>query len=257
MKLIKLFIPVLLLITSMHSSAQSIDKIKLGKFIDSIYKPFNNKNSPGCAVTVIKNGKLISKKAYGMASIELQVPFSHQSVVRIGYSESREFISIAAVLMEQDGILTLDDKIRKYFPKLPDWSDPVTIRDLLNHRSGFVDEWATLLLMHGDMANRFDKEQFFRLLYTQTEPEIEPGKGFMYCNSDFGLLRLIMEKASGKNLGDWIKQRIFEPLKMNNTRMQKNATDIVPNRATKYSYSGNGYTQDNVQKTSPGEIILS
>ena len=119
MKIIKLFIPVLLLITSMYSSAQSIDKIKLEKFIDSIYKPFNNKNSPGCAVTVIEYGKLISKKAYGMASIELQASFLHQSVVRIGYSEAREFISIAAVLMEKDGIISLNDKVRKYFPKLP------------------------------------------------------------------------------------------------------------------------------------------
>ncbi|MEO6254923.1 MAG: serine hydrolase [Ferruginibacter sp.] len=248
--MVKLFIPLLFLST--HVAAQPIDKPKLEKFIDSIYKPFKKINAAGCAITIIENGKPVAKKAYGMASIELQVPFSHQSVVRIGYSESREFISIAAVLMEKDGILSLHDKVRKYFPKLPEWSDPVTIWDLLNHRSGFVDEWANLLLMHGDMANRFDKEQFFRLLYTQPEPEIEPGKGFMYCNSDFGLLRLIMEKASGKDLPGWIRQRIFDPLKMNSTRMQKNALDIVPNRANKYSYSGDGFKNDNVQKTSPG-----
>lgn len=224
----------------------------LNKKLDSIFSSFNNNKSPGVSVCVIQNGKVIAKKNYGMASIELQVPFTHQSVVRIGYSEAREFISIAAVLMEKDGILSLHDKVRKYFPKLPEWSEPVTIWDLLNHRSGFVDEWANLLLMHGAMSNRFDKEQFFRLLYTQPEPEIEPGKGFMYCNSDFGLLRLIMEKASGKNLSDWIKQRIFDHLKMNNTRMQKNALDIVPNHATKYSPDGNSFKQDNVQKTSPG-----
>ncbi len=231
-------------------SAQDITK--LDKFLDSIFKPFNTKNSPGCAITILQNGKPIAKKTYGMASIELQVPFTHQSVVRIGYSEAREFISIAAILMEKDGILSLNDKVRKYFPKLPEWSEPVTIWDLLNHRSGFVDEWSTILLMHGAMFNRFDKEQFFRLLYTQTEPEVEPGKGFMYCNSDFGLLRLIMEKASGKNLSDWIKQRIFDPLQMKNTRMQKNALDIIPNRATKYEEDGNGFKHDNVQKTSPG-----
>lgn len=224
----------------------------LNKFLDSVFRSVSNKNSPGCAVTVIQNGKVIAKKAYGMASIELKVPFTHQSVVRIGYSEAREFISIAAILMENDGILSLNDKVRKYFPKLPEWSEPVTVLDLLNHRSGFVDEWSTALLMHGAMSNRFDKEQFFRLLYTQPEPEIEPGKGYMYCNSDFGLLRLIMEKVSGKNLSDWIKQRIFDPLKMNNTRMQKNALDIIPNHATKYSRDGNGFKQDNVQKTSPG-----
>jgi len=67
---------------------------------------------------------------------------------------------------------------------------------------------------------------------------------------------LIMEQASGKNLPDWINQRIFEPLKMNNTRMQKNAQDIVPNRAAKYSYEGNSFKLDNVQKTSPGEVII-
>jgi len=220
--------------------------------IDSIFSSFNNTKSPGVAVSVIQNGKVVAKKDYGMANIELHVPFSHQSVVRIGYSEAREFISIAAVLMEKDGLLSLNDKVRKYFPKLPEWAEPVTVWDLLNHRSGFVDEWATLLLMHGSMSNRFDKEQFFRLLYTQPEPEIEPGKGYMYCNSDFGLLRLIMEKASGKNLADWIKQRIFDRLKMSNTRMQKNAWDIVPNRAAKYSYDGDGFRHENVQKTSPG-----
>ena len=57
--------------------------------LDSIFNPFNTKTSPGCAIIVLQNGKPISKKAYGMASIELQVPFSHQSVVLIGYSEAR------------------------------------------------------------------------------------------------------------------------------------------------------------------------
>jgi CubicO group peptidase (beta-lactamase class C family) len=224
----------------------------LNKKIDSIFSSYNNTKSPGVAISVIQNGKVVAKNDYGMASIELQVPISHQTVVKFGYSEAREFISIAAVLMEKDGVIGLNDKVRKYFPELPKWSERVTIWDLLNHRSGFVDEWATLLLMHGSMANRFDKEQFLRLLYTQPEPEIEPGIGYMYSNSDFGLLRLIMEKASGENLADWIRKRIFDRLNMENTRMQKNSLDIVPNRANKYMNYGNGYSNENVQKTSPG-----
>jgi len=242
----------LVLLPSIFSFGQAAaGNAMLNQKLDSLFSALN-KHSPGVAVTILKDEKVLSKKAYGMASIELQVPFTHQSVVRIGYSEAREFISIAAVLMEKDGIFSLNDKVRKYFPELPEWSEPLTIWDLLNHRSGFVDEWSTALLMHGAMFNRFDKEQFFRLLYTQTEPEIEPGKGYMYCNSDFGLLRLIMEKASGKNLSDWIRQRIFEPLKMNNTWMQKNAWDIITSRAAKYSRGATGFTQDGVQKTSPG-----
>ncbi|MDD1444498.1 hypothetical protein MEO93_30005, partial [Dolichospermum sp. ST_sed3] len=78
----------------------------LDKKLDSLFSSFNNKNSPGFAVTVIQNEKVIAKKDYGMASIELQVPFTHNTVVRLPYSEGREFISIAAALMEQDRIIS-------------------------------------------------------------------------------------------------------------------------------------------------------
>jgi CubicO group peptidase (beta-lactamase class C family) len=245
-------LPLVVVVVSFGQQSVKFNSVVINKKLDSIFSQFNNSSSPGVAVSLIQNGIVIARKDYGMASIELQVPFSHKSVVRIGYSEAREFISIAAVLMERDGVLSLNDKVRTFFPKLPEWSEHVTIWDLLNHRSGFVDEWSTLLLMHGAMSNRFDKDQFFRLLYTQPEPEVEPGKGFLYSNSDFGLLRLILEKACGKSLSDWMKQRMFYPLKMSNTNMQASALDIVPNRATKYQYDGGGFSQDNVQKTSPG-----
>ena len=90
------------------SSAQthSINNIQLERKTDSLFSQFNNSTSPGCAVTVIENGEVIFKKAYGMANIEHQVPFTHQSVVTLPYSEAREFISIAAVLMEKDGLLS-------------------------------------------------------------------------------------------------------------------------------------------------------
>jgi CubicO group peptidase (beta-lactamase class C family) len=188
-----------------------------------------------------------------MASIEHKVPFTHKTVMQVPYSEGREFISIAAVLMEQDGILKLDDKVRKYFPKLPDWSESVTIWDLLNHRSGFADEWDAILLTQASMVNRFDKSQFLQLLYNQPKPEVEPGKGYMYSNSDFGLLRLILEKASGKNLSDWLKQRVFEPLRMQSTSMQNDPLDIIPNKAGMYQTVGEKkFKQDVIQKTSPG-----
>lgn len=243
----------LLSFLSLKYSAQTIETAKLEKQIDSIFKAVNNDKSPGAAISIIQDGKIIARKSYGLANIENQVPLTHQSVVKMPYSESREFISIAAVLMEKDGIFSLDDKVRTYFPSLPEWAEPVTLWDLLNHRSGFVDEWATLLLMHNSMSNRFETEQFLRLLYKQSTPEVEPGKGYMYSNSDFGLLRLIMEKASGQNLPDWMEQRLFEPLKMKSTSMQKNPLDIIPNQATMYEDAwGGGYQIAHVPKTSPG-----
>ena len=225
----------------------------LNKKLDSLFSSFNNKQSPGFALTIIKNGKVITKRDYGMASIELNVPFSHSTVVRLPYSEGREFISIAAAVMEQEGLLSLNDKINKYFPKLPQWSEAVTLQDLLNHSSGFCDEWATLVLTQAEMANRLDVSQFLDFLYNQPDPQIEPGKGYMYSNSDFGLLRLILEKASGKNLSVYMTDKIFTPLGMQQTKLGRNKEEVITNHAFSYAEGDVGkFTVWMRDKTSPG-----
>lgn len=193
------------------------------------------------------------QKIIRYGGIEHKVPFTHQTVVRMPYSEGREFIAIATVLMEQDRVLKLDDKVRKYFPRLPEWSDGVTIWDLLNHRSGFADEWAELLLTQNSMANRFVPSQFLNLLYNQPAPSVEPGKDYMYSNSDFALLRIILEKASGQNLAVWMKKRIFDPLKMISTRLHDNPLEVIPNFAVRYFWVGDKkYRIGLPDKTSPG-----
>lgn len=225
----------------------------LDKKIDSIFLYFNSKHSPGFAVTIVKDGRVLARRNYGMASIELGVPFSHQTVVRLPYSEGREYISIAAAIMEKDGLLTLNDKVNKYFPRLPKWSENVTIQDLLNHSSGFCDEWATLVLTQAEMSNRLDLSQFLEFLYNQPDPQVEPGKGYMYSNSDFGLLRLILEKASGKNLSVYMTERIFTPLGMQATKLGVDKEEVVANHAFSYAETGPGrYSVWLRDKTSPG-----
>ncbi|MFZ1305495.1 MAG: serine hydrolase domain-containing protein, partial [Ferruginibacter sp.] len=239
------------LILNESLSAQNI--AATNRLLDSLFKPFNNKNSPGYAITIVKDGKTIIKKDYGMASIEFGVPFAHNTIVRIPYSEGREFVSVAAAMMENQGILTLNDKVRKYFAKLPSWSEPVTIQDLLNHSSGFCDEWATLVLTQAEMANRLDRSQFMEFLYNQPAPQVEPGKGYMYSNSDFGLLRLILEKACGKNLSVYMNEKIFTPIGMNHTKLGTNKEEVIPYHAFSYDHNGEGkYTVWMRDKTSPG-----
>ena len=237
--------------TDKTSAVKATTNQSLDKKLDSIFSSFN-RNTPGVAVTVLQNGKVIAKKAYGLASLEHKAPFTHNTVVRLPYSEGREFISIAAVLMEQEGLLSLDDKVQKYFPQLPAWSEPVTIYDLLNHRSGFADEWATLLLAQASMTNRFDQSQFLNFLYRQPKPEVEPGKGYMYSNSDFGLLRLILEKASGQNLRQWMKLKIFDPLGMTSTLLHDDKDEVIEGFAPQYYNYGKGYKTWTSDKTSPG-----
>ncbi len=233
-------------------NTSSASNLQLQKKLDSIFSSFN-KSTPGIAVTVLQNGKVIAKKAYGLASLEFNIPFTHSTIVRLGYSVGREFIAITAVLMEKDGILNLNDKVRKHFPKLPGWSDPVTIKDLLNHQSGFIDEWDAFLMTQASMDNRVDKSQFLRLLYDQPRPEVEPGKGYMYSNSDYGLLRLILEKASGEDLADYAKRKLFIPLGMRSTGFHNNKEEVVIGRAFDYVHLGAGrYRVVMSDKRSPG-----
>ena len=230
----------------------SAENRHLEKSLDSIFSSFNL-STPGIAVVILQDKKLLAKKCYGMASLEFGIPFSQNTLVRIPYSEGRIFISIAAALMEMEGKLQLNDKVRTYYPQLPDWSEPVTIQDLLNHSSGFADEWATLALTQASMANRLDRSQFLQFLYNQKEPSVEPGKGYMYSNSDFGLLRLILEKASGEDLAAYMKRKIFDPLRMSTTRLHDDKEAVIPNHAFTYNIGvKNSYKLWLQDKTSPG-----
>ena len=237
---------------SLAAQTKLVNKAELDKKLDTLFKEFNNTSSPGYAITVIQNEKVITKKDYGQASLEHGVPFTHNTVVTIPYSEGREFISLAAALMEQDGKLKLEDRVRTYFPKLPAWSESVTLQDLLNHSSGFCDEWATLVLTQASMNNRLDVSQFLNFLYNQPDPQVEPGIGYMYSNSDFGLLRLILEKATGENLPDYMERRIFKPLQMSSTTMQRDKEAVLINHSFSYFEDGGAYKVWLRGKTSPG-----
>lgn len=233
------------------SIAQLLNKAEIDKQIDSLFQYVNNDKSPGVAVTVIHDGKIIASKDFGMANLEHNALFTHQTPVRLAYSGARELMCAGLALMEADGLLRFDNQVKSYFPKLPGWSTNVTIQDLLNHSSGFDDEWATMLLMQAHMDNRVDKEQLLTLLYNQPKPQVDPGKGYMYSNSDFALLRMIMEKASGKSLPDYLQQKLFAPLGMNATFMNDYLDQIIPGLADKY-YGSEKYFKQVGVKTSPG-----
>ncbi len=249
----KTFLFSLIVFSAILLQAQTLpDKQNLEQQIDSLFKQINNDKSPGVAITVIRDGKILVSKDYGIANLEHKISFTHKSPVRLGYSGGREFVCAGLAMMEADGLLRFDDKVRKYFPKLPAWSANVTIQDLLNHSSGFDDEWATLLLMHADMNNRLDKEQFLRFLYNQPKPQVEPGKGYMYCNSDFALLRFIMEIASKQSLPDYLKKKLFDPLEMTSTFMNDDLDQIIPGFAERYDGANGKFYKRGGVKTSPG-----
>lgn len=230
---------------------QSLDKLKLEKVIDSVLHQFNNPESPGVAITVLQNGHTVAQRNYGMANLEHKIPFQHTSPVRLVYSMGREFMSVGLAIMESEGLLQLQDKVRQYLPRLPEWSKDVTLQDLLNHSSGFDDEWSLLLLMTSDMRSQVDDEQVLSLLYNQPKPQIEPKKGYMYNNTDFALLRFCMEIASGQRLPDYLKTRLFEPLGMSATFMNDDIEELIPRFAEDY-YGYKSVRKGRFIKFSPG-----
>jgi CubicO group peptidase (beta-lactamase class C family) len=248
----KHLIPILLFSFFCTSSiAQMLNKAHLEKQIDSLFNSLNSKNTPGAAITVFQNGKVVARKNYGMANLEHGISFTHQSPTRLVYSFGREFTFVGAALMEAEGLLRFDDKVRSYFPKLPEWSKDVTIQDLLNHSSGFVDEWSIFGLVTEDMRSTLEVEQVLTMLYNQPQPEVEPGKGYMYNNTDVGLLRLIMEKASQQNLPDYLHKKLFTPLGMTQTFMNDNIEQLIPGLADDY-YGRPPYRKGRWFKFSPG-----
>lgn len=125
------------------------------------------------------------------------------------------------------------------------------IQDLLNHSSGFVDEWSLYGFVTEDMRSTLEVEQVLDLLYNQPQPEVVPGKGYMYNNTDIGLLRLILEKASQQNLPDYLNIKLFAPLGMTQTFMNDNIEQIIPGFAEDY-YGRPPYRKGRWLKFSPG-----
>lgn len=210
-----------------------------GTRIDEIFAQYNHTNSPGCAVGVIQEGRLVFARGYGMASLELGVPNSPQTVFYIG-STSKQFVAAAAMLAEVDGYLSLDDDIRQYVPEIPDYGQPITIRHLIHHTSGLRD-YLSLMNMGGwPFENVYTDAWTIDLVARQQALNFEPGERNLYSNSGYFLLAEIVGRATGSSLREYTDRRMFEPLGMVHTHFHDDRRMVVPNRAMAYSPGGNG-----------------
>jgi CubicO group peptidase (beta-lactamase class C family) len=202
--------------------------------VDSVFAPFTVPGSPGCALGVIRNGTLSYARGYGLASVELGVPISPRTVFDIG-SVSKQFTAMAVVLLAEEGKLSLDDEIQKFLPEIPRYAKPVTIRHLLHHTSGLRD-YIDLLEWSGVEEEAVtDDRDALAVLVRQKAPNFEAGAEFLYSNTGFFLLSVIVERVSGKPLRAFAAERIFLPLGMTHTRYVDRHDFIVPGKAGSYA----------------------
>lgn len=201
--------------------------------VDKIFAEWDKPDSPGCAVAVIKDGKIVYKRGYGMADLERNVPISPTTVFDVG-SVSKQFTAACILKLAGQGKLSLDDDIRKYLPELPQYEKPVTIRQLVHHTSGLRD-YLTLMSMAGmRLENRYAEEEIYELIARQKALNFSPGDEHLYSNTGYFLLAMIVKRVSGQSLRQFADEQIFRPLGMKHSHFQDDFSIIVKNRAIGY-----------------------
>ncbi len=206
--------------------------------VDALFAQWDKTDSPGCALAIIQNGKIIYKRGYGMANLELDVPISPQSVFYIG-SVSKQFVSACIGLLAIQGKLNLDDDIRKYVPEIREYETPITVRHLIHHTSG-VRDYLTLIGVAGFDFGTYHEQDVLDLIARQKELNFKPGEEHLYSNSGYFLLSVIVHRASGKTLREFAGEFIFTPLGMKSSHFHDDYMQLIKNRATGYYPAGKG-----------------
>lgn len=209
-----------------------------GKEIDRLFKEWDRPDSPGCVLGVIQDGKMVYERGYGMANLEHNIPITSDSVFRI-CSVSKQFTAMCIAILSEKRLLSLDDGIRKYVPELPEYTEQITIRQLIHQVSGIRDYTFLFILSVLTMNQRiFDnimKDDVLEMLARQKKLVFTPGDRYEYSNSNYFLLGLIVERVSGKSLRTFADESIFKPLGMQNTHYHDDSKMIVTNRAYGYA----------------------
>lgn len=215
----------------------------LNQKIDSIFSNWNKSNSPGGAVAVVKNGQIIFKKGYGLANLAKKTPNDSQTQFNLA-SIAKQFTAMCIVLLEEQGKLSLEDNIQKYFPEFQ-FKEKITIHHLLTHTSGLREAYVLATLsgkinLKGEVRQKYNTlENMVALIARQKDLNFSAGDEHAYTNVNFILLGEIVRKVSGISLKDFAERHIFQPLQMKNTYFNDKTAIITPQRAIGYQIKHN------------------
>jgi CubicO group peptidase (beta-lactamase class C family) len=237
-----LFVSLLTLIIPLSIQAQGwIDTLAK---IDGVINKYYQSLAPGGQLSISRNGQTIYSRSWGLADLERQVPMSHHSKIEAG-SVSKQFTAAAILLLEQQGKLSLNDDIRKYVPELKFYGDTIRIDHLMRHSSGLRD-WGSIAALTGwPRSSKFYRnEDALEIIARQKRLNNRPGDEFIYSNSGYNLMAIIVKRVSGISLAAFCRKFIFEPAGMTNTEWRDDPTRVVPDRALAYSLSGTSFSID-------------
>ncbi len=213
----------LVFLLSTSCLAQNGADSRIGEYLQNEMK---TQQIPGVSLAVIRNGEIVLAKGYGYANVEHQAPAKPETIFQSG-SMGKQFTATAVMLLMEDGKLAIDDKITKYFPDSPETWRNITIRNLLTHTSGMTDYPEGF-----DFRRDYTEDELYERA-KQIPLAFQPGEKWSYSNVGYMMLGILIHKVSGKFYGDFLQERVFNPLGMSATRVISEA-DIIPNRAAGY-----------------------
>ena len=220
---------------SLYNSKGIKDSIEI-KIDTMIARMGISSETPGGVIGIIKDGKLIFKKAYGLANFETKEPNRTSTLFNLG-SISKQFTAAAVLLLAKEKKLSLKDDIRKYLPDFPDYGYTITIENLIHHTSG-IRSFDVLRMMAGILYSKETYEEDYSLIISQKSLNFKPGDEYLYCGSGYVLLAKIIEKTSGMKFSKFIEERLFRTIGMNQTFIYDNPEKIIKNSASGHLWGG-------------------
>jgi CubicO group peptidase (beta-lactamase class C family) len=219
-----------------HSSReQAAEKPPTSK-IDGIFASVTDAKSPGLAALVVKDGHTVFQRGYGVRDLRTLDKIDAETNFRLA-SCTKQFTAMATMLLVHDGRLRYEERLTEVFPEFPAYGKAITIRNLLDHTSGLVDYESLMEQEERAGTGQWDEQkqiqgpEVLTLLETQNSTLFPPGTKWAYSNSGYVLLGLVVAKISGQSFGEFLRQRIFAPLKMDNTLAYEKGKNEVPHRA--------------------------
>ncbi|MFN0099853.1 MAG: serine hydrolase domain-containing protein [Gemmatimonadaceae bacterium] len=193
---------------------------------------------PGCVVGVAQTGAILLEKAYGAADLEQRTALTANSILEAG-SVAKQFTAAAVTLLALEGKLRFGDEIQKYFPEIPRYERPVTVRMLLDHTSGLRD-WGDIVNMAGWRrgTRAVTHAHVLEVIARQRRTNYPPGDRYSYTNSGYNLLAMLVARVSGQTFAEFTRARLFVPLGMTSTSWRDDYRRVVPGRATAYAPLG-------------------
>lgn len=203
--------------------------------IDALFSEQTQPGSPGAAVGIYHQGKLIFAKGYGLADVEAGTPITPRTRFHVA-SVSKQFAAFAVALLAREGKVDLDADVRTYLPYVPNFGRKITVRHLILHTSGLRDQWSLFEMGGHTLDDRLEQGQIVNIVSRQRGLNFDPGTQHSYSNTGYTLLAEIVRAVSGQTLREFTTERMFRPLGMDSTFFFDDVTEIVPGRAHSYEH---------------------